>query len=322
MKITKHLLLVALLVSTALGNLFAQTRNDLLLSQDLEDPNQNALMVQSLAWNNAWRDKGVLQLRVQQEGDAPGSFRKIVDFNTSGYPVRKETKEGDTWEFAYAKDGSLRSIACIKAHKPHSIQNFYYERNGDLRKSVLSWANDSKEIEGFYDKAGYLNRVRHSNKGITTKTINIQYVWDDSKQLVGMRTPDLNATYLYNDGRLVQYRAQELGKNTQVNMVYGEHGLTEMKKYEEKDGDLILLETSSTEYNAAGLVARLMFGDRWFATELVLLVPLVFVVFTGVAAALLAVERGARIVRVHDVRETVQALAVWRAMESGQVGAE
>ena len=41
----------------------------------------------------------------------------------------------------------------------------------------------------------------------------------------------------------------------------------------------------------------------------------------SVAAALLAVERGARIVRVHDVRETVQALAVWRAMESGQVGA-
>ncbi|MFT3779806.1 MAG: dihydropteroate synthase [Ottowia sp.] len=32
----------------------------------------------------------------------------------------------------------------------------------------------------------------------------------------------------------------------------------------------------------------------------------------SVAAALMAVERGARIVRVHDVRETVQALAVWR----------
>ena len=34
----------------------------------------------------------------------------------------------------------------------------------------------------------------------------------------------------------------------------------------------------------------------------------------SVAAAVLAVERGARIVRVHDVRETVAALAVWRAM--------
>ena len=33
----------------------------------------------------------------------------------------------------------------------------------------------------------------------------------------------------------------------------------------------------------------------------------------SVAAALLAVERGARIVRVHDVRETVEALKIWAA---------
>ncbi|MDB5731004.1 MAG: dihydropteroate synthase [Variovorax sp.] len=36
----------------------------------------------------------------------------------------------------------------------------------------------------------------------------------------------------------------------------------------------------------------------------------------SVAAAVLAVERGAHIVRVHDVRDTVAALAVWRAMKS------
>ncbi|MBU1353493.1 MAG: dihydropteroate synthase [Gammaproteobacteria bacterium] len=35
----------------------------------------------------------------------------------------------------------------------------------------------------------------------------------------------------------------------------------------------------------------------------------------SVAAAVLAVERGASIVRVHDVRETVAALAVWTAMQ-------
>ena len=34
----------------------------------------------------------------------------------------------------------------------------------------------------------------------------------------------------------------------------------------------------------------------------------------SVAAAVMAVERGARVVRVHDVRETAQALKVWRAM--------
>jgi len=37
-------------------------------------------------------------------------------------------------------------------------------------------------------------------------------------------------------------------------------------------------------------------------------------VAASVAAALLAVERGAHIVRVHDVRETVDALRVWQAM--------
>ena len=34
----------------------------------------------------------------------------------------------------------------------------------------------------------------------------------------------------------------------------------------------------------------------------------------SVTAAVLAAERGARVLRVHDVRATVQALAVWRAM--------
>ena len=34
----------------------------------------------------------------------------------------------------------------------------------------------------------------------------------------------------------------------------------------------------------------------------------------SVAAAVLAVDRGAAVVRVHDVRETVQALAIWGAM--------
>ncbi|WP_312305217.1 dihydropteroate synthase [Pulveribacter sp.] len=36
----------------------------------------------------------------------------------------------------------------------------------------------------------------------------------------------------------------------------------------------------------------------------------------SVAAAVMAVEQGAHIVRVHDVRETVAALAVWQAMQA------
>jgi dihydropteroate synthase len=38
----------------------------------------------------------------------------------------------------------------------------------------------------------------------------------------------------------------------------------------------------------------------------------------SVAAALLAVERGAAIVRVHDVGATVQALAVWAALQAAR----
>ncbi|NML45470.1 dihydropteroate synthase [Ramlibacter sp. G-1-2-2] len=46
-------------------------------------------------------------------------------------------------------------------------------------------------------------------------------------------------------------------------------------------------------------------------------------VVASVAAAVLAVEHGARIVRVHDVRETVAALKVWNAMQgTGTVPAE
>jgi len=38
----------------------------------------------------------------------------------------------------------------------------------------------------------------------------------------------------------------------------------------------------------------------------------------SVAAAMIAVQRGAAIVRVHDVAETVDALAVWRAIETAE----
>jgi dihydropteroate synthase len=37
----------------------------------------------------------------------------------------------------------------------------------------------------------------------------------------------------------------------------------------------------------------------------------------SLAAALAAVARGARIVRVHDVRETVDALKIWNAVQNG-----
>jgi dihydropteroate synthase len=39
-------------------------------------------------------------------------------------------------------------------------------------------------------------------------------------------------------------------------------------------------------------------------------------IFAGVAAAVLAAERGARIIRSHDVRETADALALWQAQST------
>jgi len=38
----------------------------------------------------------------------------------------------------------------------------------------------------------------------------------------------------------------------------------------------------------------------------------------SVAAALLAVQNGARLLRVHDVKETVDAIRVWRAIENSE----
>ena len=38
-------------------------------------------------------------------------------------------------------------------------------------------------------------------------------------------------------------------------------------------------------------------------------------VVPSVTAALLAIQNGARVVRVHDVRETVQSLKVFQAMQ-------
>jgi len=45
-------------------------------------------------------------------------------------------------------------------------------------------------------------------------------------------------------------------------------------------------------------------------------------VIGSVAAALAGAARGAAILRVHDVAETVQALAVWRATIEGAPEAE
>ena len=54
-------------------------------------------------------------------------------------------------------------------------------------------------------------------------------------------------------------------------------------------------------------------ADEVDATESPMPLPMAERLVPSIAAALLAVERGARVVRVHDVRQTVQALKVWTA---------
>jgi len=54
-------------------------------------------------------------------------------------------------------------------------------------------------------------------------------------------------------------------------------------------------------------------ADAVGGAEAAMPLPMAERLVPSIAAALLAVERGARVVRVHDVRETVQALKVWTA---------
>lgn len=258
MKSTKRLISAAvmLVLLAFLGNAaLAQTTNDLLLLQSLENPlDATMLQVKAGLYTN-WREKGVLKIRKQQEGDAPGSFRTLLDFDKNGNLIRRE--EGSkTQSIAYDADGHLRKVSNFDNDKLVSSQFFYYDRKGTLRKSVLKNEADNAEVEGMYDAHNLLTRVRWYSKGIATKTVNIQYTYNEDGNLVAMTAPGLSATYLYAQGRLNQMKEERVGKSTQTNFVWDGNAIKEWKTYEEKDGDLILSETVSMEYNAAGLAAR------------------------------------------------------------------
>jgi YD repeat-containing protein len=245
------LVLLALVGSTA----FAQTTNDLLLLQSLENPLEATMLQVQAGQHSMWREKGVLKIRKQQEGDAPGSFRTLLDFDQNGNLVRRE--EGSkTQSISYDSDGHLRKVSNFDGGKLVSAQFFYYDRKGSLTKSVLKNEADNSEVEGNYDSHNMLTRVRWYSKGIATKTTNIQYTYNADGQLVAMTAPGLSATFLYADGKLTELKEEKVGLTTQTNFVWNGNTLKEFKKYQEKDGDLILAETSSLEYNAAGLAAR------------------------------------------------------------------
>ena len=245
------LLILLLLGSTA----WAQQVNDLLLLQSLENPLEGTMVDVQAGVHQSWREKGVLKIRKQQEGDAPGSFRSMYEFDKAGNLVRTENGT-KTQSIAYDADGHLRKVSTFDNDKLASATYFYYDRKGILKKSVLKYETDANELEGTYDAQNRLVRVRQYSKGIATKTVNIQYTYNEVGELVAMSAPGLSATYLYANGKLSELKEQRVGKTTQTTFVWEGNIFKEWKRYEEKDGDLILAETFGVDYNAAGLPAR------------------------------------------------------------------
>ncbi len=237
------------------SNAFAQSTNDLLLLQSLENPLAGTTVdLQARVYQN-WRDKGALKIRTQHEGDQPGTFNTLYEFDKAGNLLRK-VDGNNTQSISYDADGHLRKISNFENNKLVSAQYFYYERNGSLRKSVLKNESDNSELEGSYDTHNHLKTVRWFSKGIATKTVNIQSTYDADGQLVAMNAPGLSATYLYADGKLSELREEKVGQNIITNFFWDGSMVKEWKKYQEKDGDLILSETVSFENNAAGIAAR------------------------------------------------------------------
>ncbi|HEX2900207.1 MAG TPA: hypothetical protein VHS96_10855, partial [Bacteroidia bacterium] len=157
------LVLLALLGSNA----FAQNTNDLLLLQSLENPLEATMLQVQAGHHSVWREKGVLKIRKQQEGDAPGSFRTLLDFDQNGNLVRRQ-EGAKTQSISYDADGHLRKVSNFENNKLVSAQFFYYDRKGTLTKSVLKNEVDNNEVEGTYDSHNMLTRVRWSNNGIAT----------------------------------------------------------------------------------------------------------------------------------------------------------
>jgi antitoxin component YwqK of YwqJK toxin-antitoxin module len=237
------------------SNAFAQSTNDLLLLQSLENPLAGTTVdLQARVYQN-WRDKGALKIRTQHEGDQPGTFNTLYEFDKAGNLLRK-VDGNNTQSISYDADGHLRKISNFENNKLVSAQYFYYDRNGSLRKSVLKNESDNSELEGSYDTHNHLKTVRWFSKGIATKTVNIQSTYDADGQLVAMNAPGLSATYLYADGKLSELREEKVGQNIITNFFWDGSMVKEWKKYQEKDGDLILSETVSFENNAAGIAAR------------------------------------------------------------------
>lgn len=258
MKSTNRIVLVMVMLCLGFGThtLSAQHKNDLLLLQSLEELSDIALVQMESQFYQKWRDQGVRKMRIQENEARPGTYNELVEFDAKGNVAHQELPGGLTRVIDYDKKDNIREVATFKAGKAYSTQYFYYTRKGELKNSVLKTEGSNREIVGYYNSASMLERVSETTKGITTKTVTINYTYDDVGQLTAISMPGMSASYLYQAGKLIQFQIQQVGKKAQLQLAYGKNGLEEAKMYAFKDGDYILQTTTSIEYNNAGLIAR------------------------------------------------------------------
>jgi hypothetical protein len=234
----------------------AQHKNDILLLQSLEELSDLSLVQMEAIFYQKWRDQGVRKMRIQPDAAIPGTYSELIEFDAKGNVAHQELPKGITRVISYDKKDNLREVASFENGKATTTQYFYYSRKGDLKNSVLKFEGTNREMVGYYNSVNLLERVSETTKGITTKTTSINYTFDDVGQLTAISMPGMSASYLYQDGKLIQFQIQEVGKKAQLQLSYGKEGLSEAKMYAFKDGDYILKTTTSLEYNNAGMIAR------------------------------------------------------------------
>lgn len=264
MKSTNRIVLVAVMMCLgfSFSQLSAQDKNDLLFLQSLEKLDQLALVPYQIKIHQAWREGGVRKIRIQDEGDVPGTYQQLIEFDASGNITHFEDSRGKDRVLQYDRKGRLKHIAASVGGNLDSELYFYYDRKGDLKRSVLKYTDSGEELIGMYDSSYRLNRVSRVKKGIVTKSTNIQYTYDELGMLTGVNMPGMKATYLYKADRLEQMQMQSVGKQGQFSFVYEGERLTTIKQYTNKDGDLILARSMEFAYNDADLLARLDIKSR------------------------------------------------------------
>ncbi len=258
MKFMKQFLTIALtlFLTLSFGQAEAHNRNDVLFYQSINDGFFNVVDEVHLAFFQDWRANGIRKVRTQAGEDKPGTYRNITELNLRGDVARVEDENGRTYTVAYDKAGKIRRIHTYQLGRHISTEHFYYSREGNLKKSILQEEVGVREFERFYDSNYRLVRQRTYEGGYPVKTISFDWTYNLEGSVVSMKGPGRSVRCFYDGGKLIQVRSSQADRVEQANLSYEGNGLTTIKIYEEKEGDLIRSQTMTVEYNNAGFVAR------------------------------------------------------------------